>query len=148
MLVVEIESSKNGVSMKLISLFLLTVAYSLNLFAAEPSAKVFFIEPKDKAVVPLTFKVKMGLTGMKICPANQETADKTCGHHHILIDGKSIAEGQPIANDPTHMHFGKGQTEADVTLTPGNHTLTLQFADFAHRSFGEKLSATINLTVK
>ena len=134
--------------MKFISFCLVALAYSAQVFAADPASKVFFVEPKDKAVVPLTFKVKMGLVGMKICPANQETPDKTCGHHHILIDGKPLAEGQPIANDPTHLHFGKGQTEADVTLTPGNHTLTLQFADFAHRSYGEKLSATINITVK
>ena len=115
---------------------------------AAEEAKVFFVEPKDKATVSTTFKVKMGLAGMKVCPANQETSDKTCGHHHLIIDGKSVPAGQAIPNDPTHMHFGKGQTESDVTLTPGPHTLTLQFADFAHRSFGEKLSSTINVTVQ
>ena len=109
---------------------------------------MFFMEPADKANVGTTLKVKMGLSGMKICPANLETADKTCGHHHLIIDGTSVAEGQPISNDATHMHFGKGQTEADLTLTPGPHTLTLQFADFAHRSFGEKLSTSINVIVK
>jgi hypothetical protein len=40
------------------------------------------------------------------------------------------------------------QTETDVTLTPGKHTLTLQFADFAHKSYGEKWSQTIEVEVK
>jgi len=129
---------------------LLTVVFTLfftfKVMAAEP-AKVFFIEPSDKATVGKAVKVKMGIAGMKICPANQETPDKTCGHHHLIIDGKAVPEGQAIPNDPTHVHFGKGQTEYDLTLTPGSHTLTLQFADFAHRSFGEKLSNTITVNV-
>jgi hypothetical protein len=30
------------------------------------------------------------------------------------------------------VHFGKGQTETTVTLTPGKHTLQLVFADANH----------------
>lgn len=116
--------------------------------SASAEAKVFFIEPQDNATVGTSFHVKMGAEGVKLCPANQETADKACGHHHILVDSKFIPEGQPIVNDPTHIHFGKGQMETEVKLTPGKHTLTLQFADFAHRSFGEKLSQTITVNVK
>jgi hypothetical protein len=111
-------------------------------------AKVFFVEPKDKAVVGTHVKVKMGVEGMKICPANTETKDNLCGHHHLIIDGAPIAAGQPIPNDPTHLHFGKLQTESEIELKPGHHTLTLQFADFAHRSFGEKMSSTISVDVK
>lgn len=117
-----------------------------NAFAAD--AKVFFVEPKDKAQVSTTFKVKMGLAGMKICPANTATEDKSCGHHHLIVDGAAVPAGQPIPNDPTHLHFGKLQTESEVNLAPGKHTLTLQFADFAHRSYGEKMSATITVDVK
>lgn len=29
------------------------------------------------------------------------------------------------------LHYGKGQTEAEVTLPPGEHKITLQFADGA-----------------
>ncbi|MGZ3724366.1 MAG: DUF4399 domain-containing protein [Pseudobdellovibrio sp.] len=115
-------------------------------FAAAP--KVYFVEPKDGAVVAPTFKVKMGLKGMKLCEANKETKDKKCGHHHLLIDGQSVAAGQVVPKDDTHVHFGKMQTETELTLKPGKHTLTLQFADFAHMSFGEKLSSTITVEVK
>ena len=48
---------------------------------------------------------------------------------------------------PTILHFGKGQTETDVPLTPGPHTLTLQFADGAHLSYGPTLSSTIKIQV-
>jgi hypothetical protein len=51
------------------------------------------------------------------------------------------------ANDKS-LHYGKGQTEADVTLPPGDHTLTLQFGDGSHRSFGPEMSQTITVHVK
>jgi hypothetical protein len=41
--------------------------------------------------------------------------------------------GAEIPFDETHLHFGKGQTEASIPLTPGKHTLTLQFANALHK---------------
>lgn len=111
-------------------------------------AKVFFIQPKDGATVSTKFKVKMGLEGMKIRPAGEAPDEVTTGHHHILIDTPSIPAGVPIPENATHLHFGKGQTEVEVTLTPGKHTLTLQFADGAHRSYGPSMSQTITVNVK
>jgi len=35
--------------------------------------------------------------------------------------------------DDTHLHFGKGQTEASIVLAPGKHKLTLQFANALHK---------------
>lgn len=111
-------------------------------------AKVYFIEPKNGATVGKTFKIKMGLDGLKIRPAGEAPDEMISGHHHILIDQDAVAAGQPIATDEKHLHFGKGQTETEVTLPPGKHRLTLQFADGAHRSFGPKMSQTITVTVK
>jgi len=86
---------------------------------------------------------------MKITPAGQDVDDKTKGHFHIIIDGPAAAEGEVIPADATHLHFGKGQTESgDITLTPGKHTLTLQFADGLHRAYGADMTKTITLTVK
>ena len=53
-----------------------------------------------------------------------------------------------VPADATHLHFGKGQTETMLKLTPGKHTLTLQFADGAHQSYGPDLSSTITVEVK
>ncbi len=52
-----------------------------------------------------------------------------------------------MPTDSTHIHFGKGQTNTDLELNPGMHTLTLQFADGLHQSYGEKMSATIEIEV-
>ena len=111
-------------------------------------AKVFFIEPKDGATVATKFKVKMGVEGMTIKKAGESVDDVTSGHHHIVIDGTAIPAGQPVMANETHIHFGAGQTETELTLKPGNHTLILQFADGAHRSFGPALSQTIKIKVK
>jgi hypothetical protein len=35
----------------------------------------------------------------------------------------------PIPNDANHRHFGLGQTEAEITLVPGQHTLQLVLGD-------------------
>ena len=58
------------------------------------------------------------------------------GHHHLIVDGKAVPKGSVVPADATHMHFGKGQTETTLKLPPGKHTLTLQFADGAHQSYG------------
>lgn len=108
---------------------------------------VDFVSPKDGEKVKSPFKVKMDVNGLKIRPAGEDAEDKKTGHHHILIDKAAFPEGQAIPNDAQHLHYGKGQTEAEVTLPPGEHTITLQFADGAHRSYGPKMSKTIKVTV-
>ena len=105
-----------------------------------------FIEPKDGDTVSTTFVVKMAVTGMKVAPAGEMTTGT--GHHHLLINARDIEEGQIIPNDNQHKHFGKGQTETEVSLQPGKYKLTLQFADGVHRSYGEKLRKSIDITVK
>lgn len=114
----------------------------------DKSAKVYFLEPKDGATVPRKFKAKFGVRNLKIAMAGQDVDNKTSGHHHLLIDQGAIAEGTVIPTDAQHLHYGKGQAEAEVELTPGVHTLTLQFADGAHRSYGKERSQTIKVTVK
>lgn len=116
------------------------------LAASAFAQSVSFIEPIDGATVTSPFKVKFGIAGMDVKPAGDMTTDT--GHHHLLIDAGSIEAGAPVPNDATHLHFGKGQTETEVRLAPGLHTLTLQFADGAHRSYGAAMSQSIKVTVK
>lgn len=111
-------------------------------------AKVFFIEPKEGSTVTSPVKIKMGVEGMTIRKAGEAVDDMTSGHHHVILDGNPIPAGQPIPMDEKHIHFGQGQTETEIKLAPGEHTLTLQFADGAHRSFGPALSQTIKFKVK
>lgn len=114
---------------------------------ASADAKVFFIWPTDGAKVPTTFDVVFGVQGMTVTPAGQDIDDRTKGHHHIIIDGGPTPLGGVVPADEKNIHYGKGQTQAELTLPPGKHTLTMQFADGAHRSFGEKLSQTITVEV-
>ena len=80
----------------------------------------------------------MKVEGMKVQAAGE--IKKGTGHHHILIDVANIEEGQVVPTDKNHLHFGGGQTQTTLELSPGKHTLILQFADGAHRSYGEKTS--------
>ena len=107
---------------------------------------VDFVAPKNDAVVNSPFKVVFAVTGMAVAPAGEMKADT--GHHHLLINGDSISSGTVIPFNDTHIHFGKGQTEAEVSLPPGKYKLTMQFANGAHQSYGPQLSKTINVTVK
>lgn len=110
-------------------------------------AKVFFKNLKDGESVKSPVKVEMGVDGMQLDTAGAIVAGT--GHHHLLIDaGDSIPAGQVVPKDSTHLHFGKAQSSATVTLSPGKHVLTLQFADGIHRSYGSQMAATINVTVK
>ena len=69
------------------------------------------------------------------------------GHHHLIVDGQGVPAGEAVPKDDTHIHFGQGQTEHTLELSPGKHTLTLQFADGLHRSYGPALSTTITVEV-
>ena len=117
-------------------------------FAHEKDGHVSFKAPKNGAVVTKTFKVKFGLHGKRLRKAGDDITDKKSGHHHLIIDGAFVPEGQVVPTDETHKHFGKAQTQGEITLTPGKHTLTLQLADGAHISYGKKYSTTIEVTVE
>jgi hypothetical protein len=110
-------------------------------------AKVFFKNLKDGESVKSPFKVEMGVDGMKLDTAGAIVSGS--GHHHLFIDAEnSLAKGTVVPKDSTHLHFGKAQAETKLTLAPGEHKLTLQFADGIHRSYGSQLSATIKVKVK
>ena len=124
---------------------------SVMAMAATPApegAKVSIISPADGATVDKTFTVKFGVEGIKLAPAGDQTPNT--GHHHLLIDvDQPIAAGQVIPADANHVHFGKAQTEAEVTLAPGKHTLQLELADKNHMTFEPVIvSKKITVNVK
>lgn len=121
---------------------------SYEVVEAPASRRVFFKEPADGVTVSSPFKVVFGVEGMGMSPALENTGDKTVGHHHILINLQPSDASRVIPNDATHLHYGKAQTETELTLDPGEYSLTMQFADGNHRSYGERLAATIKVTVE
>lgn len=101
-----------------------------HLTMAPEDATVYFISPPNGAVLSNPFKVRFGLSGMGVAPAGIEK--KNTGHHHLLIDTELADYAAAIPNDETHRHFGGGQTEVELTLSPGKHTLQLVVGDHNH----------------
>lgn len=96
-----------------------------------PGASVYIISPSHGETVPSTFTVKFGLKGMGIAPAG--IAYPNSGHHHMLIDTVDMPNmNMPLPATDLIKHFGKGQTETEITLAPGQHTLQLVLGDLMH----------------
>ncbi len=115
--------------------------------AVPEGAKVYFKNLKNDATISSPFKLEMGADVIKVDTAGPVVAG--IGHHHLFIDAEdSLASGETVPKDSTHVHFGKGQTEYELKLSPGKHKLTLQMADGLHRSYGSKLATTIMVNVK
>src|SRR6476619_2408150 len=93
-------------------------------------AAVHFIDLKDGQTVPPKVTVRFGLREMGVAPASSDRANS--GHHHLLIDTELPPLDQPIPNDFNHLHFGAGQSEAEVSLKHGPHTLQLLLGDKDH----------------
>lgn len=110
------------------------------------SRSVTLVEPTDGATVTSPFKVRFGVRGMAVAAAGDIVADS--GHHHLLINSDAIPAGESVPFTERHLHFGKGQTEAEVKLSPGTYKLTAQFANGAHQSYGKAMSQSITVIVK
>ncbi|MCF6311136.1 MAG: DUF4399 domain-containing protein [Verrucomicrobiales bacterium] len=114
-------------------------------------AKLYIVSPADGAEVSSPFVVNFGLKGIGVAPAGIYIAeDMPTGHHHLLIDVEKLPDlTLPIAKDDTHIHFGGGQTETTLTLTPGKHTLQLVLGNQTHIPHDPPLtSKKITITVK
>lgn len=113
---------------------LLGVMFCHAALARTPSpagAAVYIISPTAGAEVSNPVTIRFGLKGMGVAPAGVDKPDT--GHHHLLIDVKETpALEQPLPRDDHHKHFGGGQTETVLELSPGTHTLQLIMGDKDH----------------
>jgi hypothetical protein len=126
-----------------------SAATSRGRHASAPNAKVYFVYPADGDYVTRTPVVRFGLINMGIAPAGVEKANT--GHHHLLVDAPLPPFDQPIPTDFNHLHFGAGQTEAQITLPPGEHTLQLLLGDESHMPhdppvFSKQIKVTVTTT--
>jgi hypothetical protein len=138
--------------MKILGLALAVVAASalavdLPRSPAPKDVELYIISPADGETVASPVTVRFGLRGMGVAPAG--VAMENTGHHHLLIDAAPPAFDMPVPADANHVHFGKGQTETQVTLAPGRHTLQLLLADHLHIPHDPPvLSKAITITVR
>jgi hypothetical protein len=114
---------------------------------AKPKAELYFISPGDGQTLQNPIVIRFGLKNMGVAPAGSDI--KNTGHHHLLIDTGLPALDLPIPNDKNHRHFGGGQTETSLELSPGMHTLQLLLGDFSHiPHMPTVLSEPITITVE
>lgn len=109
-------------------------------------ASVHFANIENGATVSSPVHVEMAVEGMTVKPAGE--MEVGTGHHHIIINKGHISKGDIVPSDEMNIHYGAGQTETDLELEPGTYTLTMQFANGAHQSYGEQMSATVEIVVE
>jgi hypothetical protein len=125
-----------------------TSAWAQERTPSPAGAEVYIISPKDGATVKSPVTVQFGLKGMGIAPAGMKF--ENAGHHHLVIDSEPPADQNlPLPTTEKLLHFGKGQTEASVTLPPGKHTLQLVLGDQNHTPHNppvvsKKVTITVN----
>lgn len=112
--------------MKIIGIILFT--FTSLMISSQP--KVYFINIEDGDSLESPFLVQFGLSNMGIAPAGIDK--ENTGHHHLLIDVEDINFNMPIPSSSNHIHFGGGQTETLVTLSPGEYSLQLLVGDKFH----------------
>jgi len=113
---------------------------------APGDARVYIISPKDGASVTSPVTVRFGLEGMGIAPAGMHK--KHTGHHHLLINVTDFPVDRPLPSGDQYIHFGGGQTQTDLDLEPGEHTLRLVMGDWKHQPHDPVVaSETVTITV-
>jgi hypothetical protein len=117
---------------------------------AASGPRAFFIEPADGATVKSPVHLKFGAENvmiMAVPPDPVTTVRQGMGHFHVGVDTDCLADGTEIVKGtPTWVHFGKGDSEIDMQLTPGPHKLSLQIGDDKHVTL-PGVCKTINVTV-
>jgi hypothetical protein len=105
--------------------------------AAASGPRVFFEQPKDGATVKgplvhLQFNVENFTIGA-VPPDPVTTVRPNIGHYHVGYDTDCLPPGTEIVKGtPTWIHFGKGDAQMDMQMTPGTHKLALQIGDDKH----------------
>ena len=114
---------------------------------APPDAVVYIITPREGQRVRSPITVRFGLRNMGVTRAGDTTPNM--GHHHLLVDvTEPIDPNEPLPTDRKHLHFGAGQTETQLDLPPGKHTLQLVLGDAEHKPFNPVVASNkVTITV-
>ena len=98
-----------------------------------PEARVAVVEPEVASIVlagqPVT--VRAALEGARLATSPQDTGG---GHLHLYVDRK--LQQMPYA------------TEAEITLEPGRHELTVEYVDARHVSYDPPIDDTVVVTAR
>jgi hypothetical protein len=126
---------------------LFIIPFGFSFASSSPAgASAYIISPANGATVAQDVTVKFGLKGMGVAPAGIDK--KNTGHHHLMIDGKSMPmSGKTMGKEVKH--FGGGQTETMINLSKGKHTLQLMLGNHMHMPHSPPVaSEKITINVK
>jgi hypothetical protein len=144
----QVLKSRGLLGMMLFLLAATSAAQALERSVSPEGARVYIIAPADGALVNSPVTVKFGLQNMGVAPAGVDRAGT--GHHHLLIDLDMVPElNRPLPATDNVKHFGKGQTETVLELSPGVHSLQLLMGNYLHvphqqAVVSEKITITVH----
>jgi hypothetical protein len=103
--------------------------------ASSIEARVRILSPQTGGQVPAgePFPVRVELTGGTLT-SGVETGDPTAGHLHVFVDEELVA--MPSNDTP------------EVQLTPGEHTIAVEFTSADHRSFEPRIIDDVRVTAQ
>ena len=112
--------------------FALNGAFAADCTPSSKNAYLYIGWPNEGEIVPANrpFRVWFGLRNMGVAPKGVNKPNT--GHHHLLVDRDLPPMDEPIPADRNTIHLGAGQTETQLTLPPGKHTLQLLMGDHNH----------------
>ena len=117
---------------------------------AQGKPRIFFASPKNGASVKSPVHLTFGIENYKIAAVPEgdvKTVRPGVGHYHVGVDTGCVKTGETIVKGtPSWIHFGKGDSQIDMQLTPGKHRLALQLGDDLHNTV-KGLCSTITVNV-
>jgi Domain of unknown function (DUF4399) len=114
--------------------------------AAPPTPTIGILLPANRSRVTSPVRVRFRLVDFGVAPAG--TVMERTGHFHLLIDAAAGEPGTIIPADSVHLHYGKGQIEVMVPMSPGRHVLRAVLGDGGHKVISRELvSAPVTITV-
>jgi hypothetical protein len=125
------------IGLLIVALTVLTGYLSAGSPKPPPRVKLQVLSPTEGEVLPSgrPIPVLLDLQGAELVPTSVQTFSSpppaNAGHIHILVDGRL----------KTMPPSGRAQ----VTLTPGSHSISAEFVDPYHRSFSPRILDTVHV---
>lgn len=118
----------------ILAIGLVAGAFSFTSTVSSAGISVKILSPKDGATVPANKPVKLDvmLTGGVLVPGT--STDPKAGHFHIFVDQRLISM--------------QSSSTPQVKLSPGRHTVDVEFTNAKHISFSPRVVAGVTLVAK
>ena len=142
-----LQNRKNFFTSLIVCLFI-PFSQAQNSSTSPAGATVYFVSPAQGERVTSPVTVRFGLSEMGVAPAGIPV--KNTGHHHLLINVPDVPNlSEPLPCTENVKHFGLGQTQTELDLPRGSHTLRLVLGDHQHIPHSPPvISETLTITVE